>query len=185
MATPRDTINAAIAMFSEQLRDLRNNAPTNAPTLQQIVDNSHLPRSTAYAALTGKRLPSADTLRTLVTAWGGDLEWWLQQRQLIAQAQRELTRESRYYQHMNNDDNDTTLQHLAQHISQYLQHLPTCGLGDHTPHPTKPGVATSRPVEGCTCGLAKAMPLWYSTIWDDEPPWDDENDHPQGLPSTP
>lgn len=83
-----DTTNTAITEFCQRLRALEEGAPRDAPTIPQLAEAGHIARSTAYSALTGKRLPSPETVRTLVTAWGGDVQQWLHHRRLIAQAQR-------------------------------------------------------------------------------------------------
>lgn len=83
-----DAITTATTQFSQRLRTLQQQAPPNAPTIHELATDGHIARSTAYAALTGKRLPSPETVRTLVTAWGGDVQQWLHHRRLIAQAQR-------------------------------------------------------------------------------------------------
>lgn len=104
MTTPEasnETTNPALTTFGEQLRTLGKNASRNAPTIQELADSGLVGRSTAYAVLSGKRLPSIETLRVLVTAWGGDLQWWLHQRQLIAQARPKTgrAREARRARH--------------------------------------------------------------------------------------
>lgn len=86
----REAVDTAINHFAEQLSALRRNAPHGAPTIRELADNGNIPRSTTYAVLAGKRLPTTDNLRALVTAWGGDLGWWLDWRALIAKAQRHI-----------------------------------------------------------------------------------------------
>jgi hypothetical protein len=67
------------------------------------------------------------------------------------------------------DDNYLALRDLVWHMTQYLQHLPVCGLGDAILDPTAPGIVITRPVKGCTCGLATAFPLWVEFVWGPEP----------------
>jgi hypothetical protein len=97
MKLAREAVAAAIVEFSRQLQVLRDNAPDNAPTLRELIDNDDIPRSTAYAILAGKRLPITDHVRTLVTAWEGDVSWWLDWRARIAQARRRIPQAPRVH----------------------------------------------------------------------------------------
>ena len=69
-----------LARFALKLRGLRDAAGFEAPSVDQIAARTHIPRSTLFAALRGRRLPTRSVLGALVTAWGGDATEWLTRR---------------------------------------------------------------------------------------------------------
>lgn len=80
-AAPLDPEAGPLEGFAAKLRDLRNQA--GAPSIQRISSASGLPRSSVYAVLSGKRVPSEETLTALVDACGGDSTEWLAKRSLL------------------------------------------------------------------------------------------------------
>jgi hypothetical protein len=83
-AAPPDPEAGPLEGFAAKLRDLRDRA--GAPSIPKISSASGLPRSSVYAILSGKRVPSEETLAALVDACGGDSAEWLAKRSLLLEA---------------------------------------------------------------------------------------------------
>ncbi|MFJ6861513.1 hypothetical protein [Streptomyces werraensis] len=64
-------------MFAIKLRQLRAEAGFDAKTIDAIAAENYMPRSTLYAAMSGRRLPTVPVLAALVRAWGGNETEWL------------------------------------------------------------------------------------------------------------
>lgn len=86
-----DPEDGPLARFALDLRALRDAAGFEAPSVDQIAARTHIPRSTLYAALRGRRLPTRPVLGALVTAWGGDAWEWLARR-TVTEAELEKVR---------------------------------------------------------------------------------------------
>lgn len=69
-----------LVVFALELRALRDRKGSAAPSVITISRDTGLARSTIYAALNGKRLPSREVLVILVAAWGGDGAEWVKKR---------------------------------------------------------------------------------------------------------
>ncbi|MEX2983717.1 helix-turn-helix domain-containing protein [Streptomyces sp. C36] len=94
--THLDSADGPLARFALELRALRDAAGFEAPTVDQIAARSHIPRSTLYAALRGRRVPTRPILGALVTAWGGDpVEWLMKRTATEAELERERSRRRR------------------------------------------------------------------------------------------
>lgn len=76
-ATPLDPDDGPQARFALTLRRLRDRAGFDAKTIDAIAAENNIPRSTLYAAMSGKRMPTVPVLAALVRAWNGDPEEWL------------------------------------------------------------------------------------------------------------
>lgn len=89
--TPLDPDDGPEARFAIALRKLKDEASFDAPTIDMIAARSKIPRSTLYAAMGGKRIPSIPVLAALVRAWNGDeVEW--QTRRSDTEAELEVLR---------------------------------------------------------------------------------------------
>ena len=73
---PLDPAASPIAAFASALRELRDDLGPTAPTVDDVSDRSGIPRSTLYAALQGKRLPTEVVVAALAESWGGDAATW-------------------------------------------------------------------------------------------------------------
>ena len=82
-----------VARFALELRALRDEAGFDAPTVDSIAAKHHIPRSTLYAALRGRRVPTRPILAALVNSWGGDPAEWLSKRASV-EAELEAMRPS-------------------------------------------------------------------------------------------
>ncbi|MGW4521125.1 hypothetical protein [Amycolatopsis sp. NPDC004378] len=76
-------MDGPLAEFATELRALRADLGSRAPTIDQISSAENIPRSTLYAALKGARLPGRDVVAALARAWGGDEAEWIGKRQAI------------------------------------------------------------------------------------------------------
>lgn len=73
---PLSPDDGPLASFALELRALRDSCGATAPTPDDIADKEGIHRTTIYAALSGKRVPSRDVLAAIVTHWkGGQVEW--------------------------------------------------------------------------------------------------------------
>lgn len=79
-ATPLDPEDGPEVRFALALRQLRDQAGFEARTIDAIAAKSHIPKSTLYAALRGKRIPTVPVLAALVQAWNGEPAEWLVRR---------------------------------------------------------------------------------------------------------
>lgn len=77
-----------VAEFAAGLRALRDQMGSAAPTIEAISEQTGVPRSTLYAALQGKRLPSREVIAALSRAWGGREGEWLAKRSEVEAAAR-------------------------------------------------------------------------------------------------
>ncbi|GGS25008.1 helix-turn-helix domain-containing protein [Actinokineospora fastidiosa] len=84
----------AVRRFAEALRDLRESAPAGRPwSVDEAIRScgKGVTRAAVYAALSGRALPSRNTLQLIVTAWAPngerDLPHWMARR---AACEREL-----------------------------------------------------------------------------------------------
>ncbi|MFI9205537.1 helix-turn-helix domain-containing protein [Streptomyces sp. NPDC053048] len=89
-----DSKDGPLPRFALELRALRDAAGFDAPTVDQIAARSRIPRSTLYAALRGRRVPTRPVLGALVRAWGGDPAEWLMKRTAV-EAELEAARGAR------------------------------------------------------------------------------------------
>lgn len=80
LAGPVDPNGGAVARLAQALRDLRDEAGSAAPTIDEISEREGVPRSTLYAALTGRHLPGRKAIAALGRSWGGDERDWLRRR---------------------------------------------------------------------------------------------------------
>lgn len=71
----------SISAFAEGLRDLRNDAGN--PTLAAMSDRTGISKSVISVALTGRVLPTENTVLKLVDAFGGDLKQWRARRNAL------------------------------------------------------------------------------------------------------
>jgi AcrR family transcriptional regulator len=94
---PQNPLNAdggPLAKFALELRALRDGCGSAAATIDDIADREKIPRSTLYAALSGKRVPTRDVLAALVKHWNGDDAEWMARRS-AAEAAMTVVRRSR------------------------------------------------------------------------------------------
>lgn len=102
-ATPLDPADGPEARFALALRQLRDQAGFEAKTIDAIAAENYIPRSTLYAAMRGKRIPTVPVLAALVQAWNGDPVKWLAFRteteQEVERLRRQGGRQSRRGHH--------------------------------------------------------------------------------------
>jgi transcriptional regulator with XRE-family HTH domain len=79
-STPLSPDDGPAARFALALRQLRDEAGFDAPTVTNIAAKNHIPRSTLHAAMRGKRIPSLPVLAALVRSWSGDEGEWARRR---------------------------------------------------------------------------------------------------------
>lgn len=91
---PLDPDDGPEARFAIALRKLKDQAGFDAPTIDAIAARSHIPRSTLYAVMGGKRIPSIPVLAALVRAWNGDEVEWLTRRSATQTELEVLRREA-------------------------------------------------------------------------------------------
>lgn len=77
---PLDPGSGPVERFAAELRALRDRLGSAAPSTTALAEAAGIPRSTLYAVLAGKRVPSEKALVSLVEACGGDVAEWLAQR---------------------------------------------------------------------------------------------------------
>ncbi|OLT19600.1 hypothetical protein BJF78_36065 [Pseudonocardia sp. CNS-139] len=75
-----------LAAFALELRALRDSGGPSAPTPEHISDKENVHRTTIYAALAGKRVPSRDVLAAMVRHWGGNQTEWTVKRSTLENA---------------------------------------------------------------------------------------------------
>ncbi|WP_125683649.1 helix-turn-helix transcriptional regulator [Amycolatopsis sp. WAC 04182] len=73
---PLSPDDGPLAVFALELRAMRDRHGPTAPTPDDIATREGIHRTTVYAALSGKRVPSRDVLAAIVKQWNGDqVEW--------------------------------------------------------------------------------------------------------------
>jgi len=77
---PLDPASGPVERFAAELRALRDRLGSAAPSTAALAEAAGIPRSTLYAVLAGKRVPSEMVLTSLVEAYGGDVAEWLARR---------------------------------------------------------------------------------------------------------
>src|SRR3954451_4170916 len=80
-----------LGVFALELRSLRDRAGSSASAIDDIAEREGISRSTLYAALGGKRLPSRAVVGALARAWGGNEADLLRSR---TEVERKLRRSS-------------------------------------------------------------------------------------------
>lgn len=82
-SSPRDPSDGPVEGFAERLRSLREQLGAQAPSVDEISEREGIPRSTLYAALSGRRLPRREVVAALARSWGADETEWLSQRAAV------------------------------------------------------------------------------------------------------
>lgn len=134
--TRLDSTDGPLARFALELRALRDAAGFAAPTVDQIAARSHIPRSTLYAALRGRRVPTRPVLGALVTAWGGDPAEWLMKR-TATEAELEAAR------------------HRRPVVPAPREPLPSVPAVERAPLPQQSGIGPSRGAAGFAADLRR------------------------------
>ena len=84
---PLDRDGTPLTEFAIRLRDLRDRADL---TYDQLARKTTFARGTIHEAMRGRRLPSRDVTRAIVTACGGDARDWEAYRLRVKRAPDEL-----------------------------------------------------------------------------------------------
>ncbi len=77
---PLDPEDGPLARFALELQRLRDKAGFRAMRIDAIAVRYGIARSTLYAVMAGRRMPSPPVLEALVHAWGGDPDEWVARR---------------------------------------------------------------------------------------------------------
>ncbi|MGW5720559.1 helix-turn-helix domain-containing protein [Amycolatopsis sp. NPDC003865] len=83
---PLSPDDGPLAVFAIELRALRDSCGPTAPTPDDIAGKENIHRTTVYAALSGKRVPSRDVLAAIVKHWRGDQPEWAAKRTALENA---------------------------------------------------------------------------------------------------
>ncbi|MGX7825353.1 helix-turn-helix domain-containing protein [Actinokineospora sp. 24-640] len=68
------TTKRSLARLAAQLRQLWDSAPVGRPSIAQIAKSGQASRAAIYAAMSGRVLPSRNTLQAMVIAWSPGAE---------------------------------------------------------------------------------------------------------------
>ncbi|MFI9450764.1 hypothetical protein [Amycolatopsis sp. NPDC052450] len=83
---PLSRDDGPLAAFALDLRALRDSGGPTAPSPDVISAKEDVHRTTIYAALAGKRVPSRDALAAMVKHWNGDQVEWTAKRSNVENA---------------------------------------------------------------------------------------------------
>lgn len=83
---PLSSDDGPLAVFALELRALRDSCGPTAPTPGDISAKEGIHRTTIYAALAAKQVPSPDVLAAMVKYWNGNQPEWATKRSMLANA---------------------------------------------------------------------------------------------------